>query len=98
MLLIPVGVVVYLLIRRMLPAPIMHSITLTRVSEAGTPLGETTHFTLENKQSLEFGPRGPNELRFDVGSDAFIHCRKKNLLLFADADDEEGHILDLPKH
>ena len=97
MFLIPVGVVVYLLIRRMLPAPIMHSITLTEVSEAGTPLGEPAHYTLKNKGILEFGPRGLTELRFDVGSDAFIHCRKKNLRLFEDADDEEARILDLPE-
>ena len=96
--LVPVlGVVVFLFIRRIIPDPIVHSITLTKVSEAGTPLRETAHFTLENKQSLEFGPRGPNELRFDVGSAAFLYCDKKNLWLFADADDEEGRILDLPE-
>ena len=96
--LVPVlGVVAFLLIRRIIPDPIVHSITLTEVSEAGTPLKETAHFTLENEMTLEFGPRGPNELRFDVGSDAFIHCRKKNLRLFEDADDEEARILDLPE-
>ena len=97
LLLIPVGVVVYLLIRRILPDPIVHSITLTKVSEAGTPLHETVHFRLENKQNIEFGPRGSNELRFDVGSEAFIHSDKKNLLLFVDEDDEEARILDLPE-
>ena len=91
------GVVVFLLIRRIIPDPIVHSITLTEVSEAGTPLGETAHFTLKNKMNLEFGPRGPNELRFDVGSDAFLHCRKKNLRLFEDDDDDEGQVLDLPE-
>ena len=98
LLLIPVlCVVVYLLIRRILPDPIVHSITLTKVSEAGTPLHETVHFRLENKQNIEFGPRGSNELRFDVGSEAFIHSDKKNLLLFVDEDDEEARILDLPE-
>ena len=97
MFLVPVlGVVVFLLIRRIIPDPIVHSITLTEVSEAGTPLRETAHFTLENETTLEFGPRGPNELRFDVGSEAFLHCDKKNLVLFPDADDE-GQILDLPE-
>ena len=97
-LLVPVlGVVVYLLICRIRLAPVVHSITLTEVNEAGPLSGESAHFTLENETTLEFGPRGPNELRFDVGSDAFIHCRKKNLRLFEDADDEEIRILDLPE-
>ena len=96
--LVPVlGVVVFLLIRRIIPDPIVHSITLTEVSEAGTPLRETAHFTLENRMTLEFGPRGPNELCFDVGSEAFLYCDKKNLVLFPDADDDEGQILDLPE-
>ena len=98
LLLVPVlGVVVYLLIRCIRPDPVVHSITLMEVSEAGTSLRETAHFTLEDKATLEFGPRGPNELRFDVGSDAFIHCDKKNLILFKDAEDDEGQILDLPE-
>ena len=88
---------VYLLIRRMRPDPIVHSITLTEVSEAGTPLSESEHFTLENKQNLEFGTRGSDELRFDVGSEAFLYCNKKNLVLFVDADDEEGQVLDPPE-
>lgn len=88
---------VYLLIRRVRPDPIVHSISLAEVSEAGTSLSELEHFTLENKQSLEFGTRGPNELRFDVGSEAFLYCNKKNLVLFADADDEDGHVLDPPE-
>ena len=96
-LVIVLGVVVFLLIRRIIPDPIVHSITLTEVSEAGTPLRETAHFTLENEMTLEFGPRGPNELRFDVGSEAFLYCDKKNLVLFADADDDEGQVLDLPE-
>ena len=96
--LVPVlGVVVFLFIRRIIPDPIVHSITLTEVSEAGTPSGESAHFTLDPETTLEFGPRGPNELRFDVGSAAFLYCDKKNLWLFADADDEEGRILDLPE-
>ena len=90
-------VLVFLLVRRIIPDPIVHSITLMQVREAGTPLREPSHFALENEMTLEFGPRGPNELRFDVGSDAFIHCRKKNLRLFEDADDEEARILDLPE-
>ena len=98
LLLVPVlGVVVFLFIRRIIPDPIVHSITLTEVSEAGTPLGETAHFTLENEMTIEFGPRGADELRFDVGSDAFLYCDKKKLMLFADDDDEEGRILVLPE-
>ena len=96
--LIPVlCVLVFLLIRRLMPGPIVHSITLTEVSEAGTPLRETERFTLGNKQSLEFNPRSSNESCFDVGSAAFLYCDKKNLWLFADADDEEGRILNLPE-
>ena len=97
-ILLPVlGVIVFLLIRHFIPPPLKHHITLTQVSEAGTPLGEKVYFTLENDTTLEFGPEGPEELRFDVGSNAYIHCVKKNLMLFTDADDEEGHILDLPE-
>ena len=96
--LVPIlGVIVFLLTRRFIPNIIDHHIALTQVSKAGTPLGEKVHFTLENEMTLEFGPRGPDELRFDVGSDAFLYCDKKNLLLFADADEDDGYILDLPE-
>ncbi len=99
-LLAPVlGVILFLLIRQIIGwinHKVEHRITLTQVSKAGTPLREKAHFTLENKKTLEFGPRGPNELRFDVGSEAFLYCDKKNLMLFADADDE-GQVLDLPE-
>ena len=91
------GLVVYFLISRIIPCPTVHHITLTEVSEAGTPLREKSHFILENKMTLEFGPRGPDELRLDVGSDAFLYCDKKNLLLFSDADADEGKVLDLPE-
>ncbi len=98
-LLVPVlGVIVFFLIRKIIGwIKVEHRIRLTQVSEAGTPLHETAHFILENEMILDFGPRGPNELRFDVGSEAFLHCVKKNLILFADGDDEEGQILDLPE-
>ena len=100
-LLVPVlCVIFFLLIRKIIGwinHKVEHQITLTQVSEAGTPLRETAHFTLENEMTLEFGPRGPNELRFDVGSEAFLYCDKKNLVLFVDADDEEDRILDLPE-
>ena len=97
-LLIPVLVIiVFLLIRRIWPKPVVHHIALAEISEADTPLGETKHFTLENETTLEFGDRGSEELRFDVGSEAFLYCDKKNLLLFSDADDDERHMLDLPE-
>lgn len=101
-LLVPVlGIIFYLLIRAIIkwvkPKPVEHHITLTQVSEAGTPMGEETFFILENEAILEFGPEGPKELRFDVGSSAYIHCNKKNLILFENPDDQEGHILDLPE-
>lgn len=97
--LIPIlGMVVYFLIGRIIRRDsVVRHITLTQVSEAGPPLGEKAHFILENEMTVEFGPRGPDELRFDVGSDAFLYYDKKNLLLFADADDDEGQILDLPE-
>ena len=96
--LVPVlGVVLFFLIRRLIPDPIVHHIVVTEVSETGTPLGEKTYFILENKMTLEFGPRGPEELRYDIGCDAFLYSDKKNLLLFANADDNEGHMLDLPE-
>lgn len=98
-MLVPVlGVILFLLISRILKrTPIEHHITLTQVNEGGTPLGEKTHFRLENETILEFGPEGPEELRFDVSSDAYIYCTKKNLILFENPDDEEEHILDLPE-
>ena len=100
-LLVPVlGMIFYLLIRKIIELishKDEHRVMLTQVSEAGTPLGEKAYFILENDTTLEFGPEGPEEWRFDVGSNAYIHCVKKNLMLFADADDEEGHILDLPE-
>ncbi|MCY3743009.1 MAG: hypothetical protein OXH00_18490 [Candidatus Poribacteria bacterium] len=96
--LIPIlSVILFLLIRRLIPYQIAHHIGLTQVSQAGTPLGEKAYFMLKNKMTLEFGPRGPDELQFDIGSEAFLYCDKKNLLLFADADDDEGRILDLPE-
>lgn len=96
-LLVPVlGVALFLLIRRIIPDPVVHSIKLTEVREAGW-LGESAHFTLDPETTLEFGPRGPNELRFDVGSEAFLHCDKKDLMLFADAETDEGQVLDLPE-
>ncbi len=91
------GLVIYFLIGRIRPDGVEHHITLTQVSEAGTPLGEKVPFILKNEMTLEFGSRGPDELRFDVGSDAFLYCAKKDLLLFADADDDEERILDLPE-
>ena len=97
LLLIPVGVGVFLLIRRMIPDPVVHSITLTKVSEAGTLQDEPVHFMLKNGMTLEFGPRGADELRFDVGSEAFLYCDKKNLVLFVDADEDEERALDLPE-
>ena len=101
-LLVPlIGVIGYLLVRRLIPlivpAPIVHHLSLAEVSEAGTGLGETKFYTLKDKETLEFGQRGPKELQFDVESEAFLYCDKMSLLLFADADDDEGHILDLPE-
>ena len=101
-LLIPVILVIVILLVRSLkplivPPPIEHHISLTEVSEAGTELGETKFFTLKDKEILKFGPRGTNELCFDVGSDAYLHCDKKSLLFFTDSDGDEGHILDLPE-
>ena len=101
-LLVPLIVVVgYLLVRRLIPfivpPPIVHHISLTEISEAGTELGETKFFTLKDKEILEFGARGTKELQFDVGSDAFLHCDKKNILLYTDTEADEGWILDLPE-
>ncbi len=85
------------LIMHIWPRPIEYHIAVTEVSKAGTtPLHETEYFPLKNKTILEFGPRGTDELRFDVGSPAFLHCVKKHLLLFADTDDD-GRILELPE-
>ena len=43
------------------------------------------------------GRGGPNESRFDVGSEAFLYCDEKNIILFDDAHDDEGQMLDLPE-
>ena len=101
-LLIPVILVIVILLVRslkplMVPPPIEHHISLTEVNEAGTGLGETKFYTLKDKGTLEFGQRGPKELQFDVGSEAFLYCNRKSLLFFADPDDDDGHILDLPE-
>ena len=101
-LLIPVILVIVILLVRSLkplivPPPIEHHISLTEVNEAGTGLGETKFYTLKDKGTLEFGQRGPKELQFDVGSEAFLYCNRKSLLFFADPDDDDGHILDLPE-
>ena len=79
------------------PKPNEHHIALTEVSQEGTELGETKYFTLKNGTTLEFGPEGPDELRYDVGSKAFLYCDKKNIMYFADPDDDEGQILELPE-
>ena len=102
LLLIPLIVaIVYLLIRHLMPLivppPSVHHITLTEVNEAGTSLQETKFFTLKDKDTLEFGARGPDVLQFDVGYEAFLYCDKKIIRFFTDADDDEGHILDLPE-
>ena len=101
-LLIPLIVaIVYLLIRRLIPIiappPPVYHIGLTEINEAGTSLQETKFFTLKDKDTVEFGARGTDELRFDVGSEAFLYCNKKNLMLFTDPDDDNGHILDIPE-
>ena len=101
-LLIPVvGLLVFLLVRYLIgvikPKPNEHHIALTEVSQEGTELGETKYFTLKNGTTLEFGPEGPDELRYDVGSKAFLYCDKKNIMYFADPDDDEGQILELPE-
>ena len=102
LLLIPLLVAAgFFLIRRLIlsimPRPVEYHIALTEVSGAGTPLRETQYFTLENEATLEFGPRGPDELRFDVVSTAFLYANKKEILLFTDDDNDEGQILELPE-
>ena len=96
---IPLVGLVLLLIRQIKPIifpplPVYH-IALTEVSEGGTELGETKYIIFQDKATLEFGARGSNESRFDVGSEAFLYCNKKSIILFSDADDDEGQILDL---
>lgn len=98
---IPLVGLVLLLIRQIKPIivpplPVYH-VALTEVSEGGTELGETKYIIFKDKVTLEFGARGSNESRFDVGSEAFLYCDKKNIILFTDADDDEGQILDLPE-
>ena len=98
---IPLVGLVLLLIRQIKPIifpplPVYH-IALTEVSEGGTELGVTKYFIFKDKDTLEFGERGSDESRFDVGSEAFLYCNKKNIMFFVDADDDEGQILDLPE-
>ena len=98
---IPLVGLVLLLIRQIKPIifpplPVYH-IALTEVSEGGTELGVTKYFIFKDKDTLEFGARGSNESCFDVGSEAFLYCNKTDIILFTDADDEEGQILDLPE-
>ncbi len=98
---IPLVGLVLLLIHQIKPImvrslPVYH-VGLTEVSEGGTELGETKYIIFKDQVTLEFGARGSNESRFDVGSEAFLYCDKKNIILFSDADDDEGQILDLPE-
>ncbi len=93
-LLIPFLLALFFLLKGRL-RPFVHQIALTEVSVAGTSLHKT--FTLKDKDTVEFGARGTDELRFDVGSEAFLYCSKKNLMLFANPDDDDGHILDIPE-
>ena len=74
-----------------------HHIALTEASKDGTELGETKYFTLKNETTLEFGPEGTDELRYDVGSEAFLYCEKKKITYFAGPDANEGQILELPE-
>ena len=97
LLLIPLLVAIGLLVHRLVPPPPVYHIALTEVNETGEPLHETEYFTLENKATLEFGTRDPDELHFDVGNPAFLYCDKKDILFFEDAGDDEGRIVEPPE-
>ena len=98
---IPLVGLILLLIRQIKPIifpPLpVYYIALTEVSEGGTELGKTQYIIFKDKVTLEFGARGSDESRFDVGSEAFLYRDKKDIILFSDADDGEGQILDLPE-
>lgn len=94
LLLIPLSFVLFFLVKRRM-RPIVYHIALTAVRDTGTPLRKA--FTLKDKDTVEFGARGADEWRFDVGSEAFLYCMKKHLILFADPDDNDGHTLDIPE-
>ena len=97
LLLLVAGIIAYFLVRGLIPPSTPLRISVTEVSEQGTPLQQTTKlFDLENKTTLEFGAQGPVDLRYDVGSKAFLYCKKKTILFFEDPDADDGQVLDFP--
>ena len=97
LLLVPLCLGGYFLIRwiigQITPSPIEHQIKVAEVSAAGTLIKEGD-FILQEGTILEFGPGDDDRLRFDVGSSAFLYCIEDNIRLFADANEDNGRILE----
>ena len=90
------GIFVYFLVRRLISSSPPLKISVTKVNEQGTLLQETDYFDFKNKTTVEFGPQGPVDLRYDVGSTAFLYCDKKTILFFKHPDDDDEQVLDFP--
>lgn len=93
LLLLILGIVGYF-IGRSLIKPFVYPISVTEVNEQGTSIQDTEYFELKNKATLEFSSEG--DLRYDVGSKAFLYCVKKTILFYEDPDTDEEETLDLP--
>lgn len=90
------GIIGYFIVRGLISPPPPLNISVTEVNEQGTPLQQTKYFDLKNKTTLEFGPQGPVDLQYDVGSKAFLYCEKKSILFFEDPDADDAQVLDFP--
>ena len=97
LLLIPLSAGGYFLlrwiIRRINPRPVEYQVKVAEISTAGTLMKEGD-FILQDGTILEFGPGDNDRLHFDVGSSAFLYCIENDILLFADANDDSGRILE----
>ena len=96
LLILVVGIIAYFLVRGLISSTPPLKISVTEVNEQGTPLEQTAYFDLVNKTTIEFGPQGPVDLRYDVGSTAFLFCDKKTILFFEEPDSDDEQVLDFP--
>ena len=94
LLLLILGIVGFFIVRGRI-RPFVYPISVTEVNEQGTPIKDTEYFELKNKTTLEFGSEG--DLRYDVGSKAFLYCDKKTILFFEEPDSDDEQVLDFPE-
>lgn len=93
LLLLILGIVGFFIVRGRIQ-PFVYPISVTKVNEQGTPIQDTAYFDLKNKTTVEFGAQGPVDLRYDVGSTAYLYCDKKTIIFFEHPDADDGQELD----